>query len=101
MSPEERNRVLKIPDHQTRRKRGDLIYMYKLLNSSYFTFSSEHRTRGHSRRLRLENSHNNIRKHSFSLRNILAWNNLPENVISAENLNVFKSQLDQHLNISF
>ena len=83
MTPEDRNRRLSISSHETRRLRGDLIFIFKLMNSEFFTLSTEGRTRGHSKKLRLERSRNNLRKHSFAVRNVAAWNSLPESIVSA------------------
>ena len=97
MSPAERNLALKITDHKTRRLRGDLIYIYKMFDSPLFTESMERRTRGHSRRLVQERTTNNIRKHSFSVRSVIVWNSLPENIVCSEDLDIFKNRLDLYL----
>ena len=102
MTPTERNHVLGITPHQTRRLRGDLIYMFKLhSNEKLFKHSTETRTRGHSQRLMLPNARTNFRKHSFALRNIVAWNALPEDVVRSPSLNTFKARLDLHLSRTF
>ena len=93
MSHEERNKALGITSHQTRRLRGDLIYiyMYKLFEEEeLFKKAIENRTRGNSKKLYLERTNNNLRKHSFSVRNISVWNNLNNDIVNAENLNTFK-----------
>lgn len=100
MTQSERNKRLNITSHETRRLRGDLIYMYKMFDSGLFTPSPETRTRGHSRKLVLERAQNNLRKHSFATRNVTAWNNLPDHVVSAQSLNIFKSRLDAYLSPS-
>ena len=97
MSPKERNEVLGITTHEIRRLRGDLIYIYKMFTSGLFISSNVTQTRGHSKKLCLERTNNNIRKHSFSVRNILAWNNLHEHVVQSTNLNIFKVRLDDYL----
>ena len=98
MTPSERNRTLGITDHKTRRSRGDLIAVYKLFDSGeLFDSSNNERTRGHSKKIRVEASNNNIRYHSFAVRTINAWNALPEEVVSATTLNSFKSRLDAHM----
>ena len=98
MSPQERNRQLKITDHRTRRLRGDLIYYYKMLeNEDLFQQSNDTRTRGHRRKLHMPITRNNIRKHSFAVRHTLLWNNLPEHIVTATSLNIFKSKLDVYL----
>ena len=96
MSPRERNEVLGITSHEVRRLRGDLIYIYKLFDSDLFSVSDVTRTRGHSKKLYLERTNNNIRQHSFSIRNVSAWNNLPDNVVDSSNLNIFKARLDDY-----
>ena len=97
MSPAERNSALEITDHKTRRLRGDLIYIYKMFDSSLFVESVERRTRGHSRRLVLERTANNIRKHSFSVRSVTVWNSLPEEIVCSEDLDSFKNRIDLYL----
>ena len=41
-------------------------------------------------------SRTNIRKHSFGNRVVPLWNNLPNGVKNATNLNTFKNLLDDH-----
>ena len=79
LSPQERNRVLGITSHQTRRLRGDLILMYQLIdnNRNMFQRSVDSRTRGHCKKLAVQHSNNNLRNHSFALRHINVWNALP------------------------
>ena len=96
MTHQERNQCLNISSHESRRLRGDLTYMYKMYDSQLFTPSAETRTRGHSKKLKVERTHNNIRKHSFATRNVNAWNDLPENVVCADTLDMFKARLDAH-----
>ena len=67
MAPEERNQVLNIQDHRTRRLRGDLIYIYKMFDSGLFLPAIDTRTRGHSKKLQMQQYRNNIRKHTFAL----------------------------------
>ena len=100
ISPEERNSILKITDHRTRRLRGDLIYIFKMFeNQNLLPRAIENRTRGHNKKLLVQNANNNHRKHSFAMRNVTAWNNLPENIVNAENLDIFKSRIDVFLNM--
>ena len=96
MEPPERNRRLNLTSHETRRKRGDLIYMFKMYESGLFTPSGESRTRGQSKKLSVERTNNNIRKHSFAIRHVETWNSLPEAVVEAPSVNVFKARLDSH-----
>ena len=52
-------------------------------------------------KLKIGEADNNIRQHSFALRNVAAWNSLPEEVVSADNLNIFKSKIDQYFDVNF
>ena len=100
LSPRERNEILNITDHRTRRLRGDLIHIYKLLSyESLFTPVRDPRTRGHDKKLEVPQARNNIRGHSFAARNIAAWNRLPNNVVNSRNLDVFKANIDEFLQI--
>ena len=96
MTQEEINRMLNITTHEYRRLRGDLIYIYKLYPTRLFVSSNNSSTRGHNKKISLQFARNNIRKHSFGLRSIENWNNLPENIVNAPNLDIFKSRLDTY-----
>ena len=105
MSYRERLEKLKLPTLEYRRKRGDMIEVYKILNKFYddntiirFNMAKTER-RGHGlkiykeRVLRLD-----IRKFFFKHRVVNDWNSLPEYVVTAESLNSFKNRLDKHWN---
>ena len=51
-------------------------------------------TRGHSLKLVKQRSHLDIRKHFFNQRVVASWNSLPEHVVTAPNMNIFKNRLD-------
>ena len=93
---------LRLPSLEHRRKRGDLIELYKYVHNIYqcenpkFQVNSNRITRGHS--LRLEKGHHrlNLRGNYFTMRAINLWNDLPEEVASAPSVNAFKSRLDNH-----
>ena len=71
MTPAERNRRLGITSHETRRLRGDLIHMFKLSHdTSLFPRCTDPRTRGHSKKLQVPRMNNDLRKHSFAVRNV-------------------------------
>jgi hypothetical protein len=85
-----------------RRKRGDMIEVYKLLtgkervnNGQFFQLApSEHELRGHSLKLFAKRSHLEIRKNFFSNRVVRDWNALPQSVVDATTVNAFKNRLD-------
>ena len=100
-SYEERLKELKLFSMEYRRKRGDMIQVYKILNemdridSSIFTMGQS-KTRGHSKKLFKTRSTKDVRKYAFSQRVIDQWNSLTEEIVSSESLNIFKSKLDKH-----
>ena len=99
MTPAERNEVLGLTTHKIRRLRGDLIQVFKMAHdTSLFPRPMDARTRGHSKKLLVQPVQNNIRKHSLALRSVRVWNELPEEVVNAESMNIFKARLDLFLN---
>ncbi|MES9884550.1 MAG: reverse transcriptase family protein [Sedimenticola sp.] len=107
----ERLKSLGIPSLQYRRVRADMVEVYKILTgidkadkTQLFILNRDTRTRGHSLKLCKKQFRLDIRKHSFSQRTINWWNSLPEEIISAESVNQFKSKLNREwmeLNIKF
>ena len=99
MSQPERNKMLNITSHESRRLRGDLVYMFKMYDSGLFSQPSEARTRGHSRKLNVDFACNNIRKHSFALRSVHVWNSLPDSIVTAPSVNSFKARIYNYFNV--
>ena len=101
MSYPERLKKLKLPSLEHRRKRGDMIELYKYMNGIYacnsptFNKNNYNPTRGHSLKLEKEQNRLKIRSNYFSVRTINTWNGLPEKVVNAENVNDFKTKLDK------
>jgi len=99
----ERLSHLQLPSLCYRRKRGDMILVYQMLNGllnidSSFFFSSTvyHSTRGHKFKLSKQHFHKNIRSHALSIRVINDWNSLPDYIVNASSLTLFKQLLDEH-----
>jgi ribonucleases P/MRP protein subunit RPP40 len=85
-----------------RRIRGDLIQVYKMLNggdksehSKFFQLSKVSRTRGHSFKLLKKGARLDTRKYFFSQRVVNTWNRLPQAVVEATSVNLFKNRLDE------
>ena len=86
-----------------RRKRGDLIEMYKLLteneNGDYRQFfqkeDNQHRLRGHSCKVFIPSIRTTLRKSFFSNSVLDRWNRLPEMVVDADTVQTFKSRYDR------
>jgi hypothetical protein len=104
LSYEQRLVNLQLPTLHYRRKRERLIQVYKLLHDMYdldyttfFEKSSNSITRGHCWKLKTTHSRLNCRANFFSVKVVGEWNSLPENVVNATSLNIFKGNLDHHL----
>ena len=99
-SYEERLKSLKLPTLDHRRKRGDLIQTYKIMNdidkvkSGFFKIRTNN-TRGHRLKIFKDHCHSASRRHFFSNRVVDSWNSLPEVAINAESVNAFKNQIDK------
>ena len=94
--------TLGLPTLQFRRERADMLQVFKIMNgyedidsSRLFTLSSTG-LRGHSLKLFKERSRLLLRKQTFTQRVVDSWNNLPENVVNAPSINVFKSRFNSY-----
>jgi len=103
LSYEERLKRLKLPTLVYRRMRGDMIEVFKILKGFYDVRVTKDmfklhtgNTRGHSLKLCKPTAKRNIKKYYFTSRVVEIWNDLPDNVISATNVNMFKNRLDKH-----
>ena len=98
-----RLRRLNLPSLVYRRRRGDMIQVYKLKSGMeriepalFFQDPPSNRTRGHKWKLYKTHAQKDIRRHCFSCRVVDDWNALPEFVINAKTLNEFKTAIDRH-----
>ena len=102
---EMRLKNLNLTTLETRRIRGDLIEVYRIMNGIeaidwklLFSKAPYDGTRGHTMKLEKKVIRLDIRKYFFSQRVIDYWNALPQIAIDAKSINQFKSQLKIHLN---
>ena len=96
---ENRLKELKLPSLAHRRKRGDMITLYKLVHNHIrcnipIVFNPR-TTRGHGYKLVIQHTNREVRKHFFLNRAAKIWNSLPWEVVSAPSVNCFKSRLDK------
>ena len=98
----ERLRFLGIPTLKYRRTLGDMIEVYKTLNGFYdpsvapiLIRNYDTRTHGNNLKLTHSRSRLDVRKYSFSCRIVSLWNKLPNWVVTCENINSFKNNLDR------
>jgi len=75
-----------------------MIGVYKILTESYcksvnleLELSKKRITTRHNMKLVNSRCHYDLRKYSFAVRVVNIWNSLPDSVISANNVNTFKT----------
>ena len=95
-----RLKKLALPSLSYRRKRGDMIEVYKYTHGLYKVSSppvemEEKTTRGHNYyKLKKNRCSTTRRLKFFSIRVVNNWNSLPGHVVNAASINAFKSRLD-------
>ena len=100
LSYEEKIRELNLPTLEYRRRRGDLIQMFKILHgigdidSSKFVTLNENTTRGNSLKLNKPRCLKSLRQNEFPARYIDDWNPLPNDLVCIEKLDTLKNPLD-------
>jgi hypothetical protein len=100
---ETRLQTVRLTSLEVRHHRADLIEVIKILKGleglrrdDFFELANS-RTRGHMLKLKKNRFRTNIGKNTFSNRVVNSWNKLPEEVVNATSLNMFKGKLDRHL----
>ena len=101
LSYEERLDRLGLYSLEFRRLRGDLIETYKILKGldrldagRLFPMLGKSRTRGHSLKIRGKSYRTEMRTFFFTQRVVNLWNSLPQKVVEASSLAIFKRELD-------
>ena len=104
---EDRLRHLDLYSLYCRRQRADLITIYKLLHnkiqidsSYFFTLNTFTTTRGHDYKLYKTQTRLHLRQNFFSNRTVTLWNNLPNYIVAANDINQFKNTLDNYWHIN-
>lgn len=102
---EERLKKLKLYTLSKRRLRGDLIEVFRIVKGfsalkveDFFQFARVRDTRGHRFKLYKKGPNCTVRQAFFSQRIVNEWNNLPECVVNADSVNMFKNKLDKEWN---
>ena len=98
----ERLKKMNLPTLEERRRRGDMIQLYKCVKEideidrdDFIVKETERRTRGsHEMKLRLPISSTDTKKFSFPVRTLSAWNELPESIVRAKTIHSFKEKYD-------
>ena len=101
LSYSERLQELNLPTLLHRRRRADMIQVFKIIKGineipiDDFFQISESTTRGHSHKIFKHPSQKSIRQNSFSVRIVEDWNSLPEEVVSVKTVLQFITRLDK------
>ena len=103
-SYEQRLRELDIHSLETRRLRGKLIEVFKILNKfdnidykQFFRYDFNDITRSNGYKLSHKRFQTNIAKNFFSYDVISKWNSLSYEIVNSNNIDLFKKKLDIHL----
>lgn len=95
--------ILELPSLYYRRRRGDMIWVFKIMNglvrmdaSKLFVRAKNPNPRGHSQKIFKQHALKSPRSNFFSQRCINDWNNLPNYVVEAPTLDTFKSRMDKY-----
>ena len=101
LSYEDRLKSLDLPSLQYRRRKADMLEVFKIVSGidrirfdKFFKYSTSN-TRGHSKKFYKQRCRLDIRKNIFSQRVVNDWNSLPESLIGAEDLDSFKAGLEE------
>ena len=98
--------ILKLPSLEFRRLRGDLIEVFKIIHevydpattSSLLTINPNIKCTRKSNNLNLQKNGTNRNKNKMFFTNRInnTWNNLPNDVVNADDVNDFKNKFDKH-----
>ena len=99
---EERLKRLGLQTLKTRRLRGELIEVFKILNNfdlvspGLLTLAPNGITRNNGFKLAGKRFQTDIAKNFFANKVVSQWNSLPRNVVHAQSINMFKNRIDKY-----
>ena len=107
MSYEERLEALGLTTLEVRRKRGDLIQIYKIINGVEevdIPMGTENQRgysgRGHRHQIVREIAGKiPMRNNSLPNRNATTWNLLPPDIVGADTVTSFRTRIDRHIKL--
>ena len=103
---QQRLKVIGLTSLEERHYRADMIQVFKVLKDKEdktdvyppdFLTLAERPGRKNSKKLYKKRNFLEICKNSFTARVVDSWNSLPEDVIIAEEVNIFKNKLDKYM----
>jgi ribonuclease P/MRP protein subunit RPP40 len=100
---EDRLQKFELTTLETRRERGDMIQYYKINKSidqvnwsNPPKVNNNSKTRGHNQKLQKQLIHVSVKRfYFFTNRIVNKWNSLTEEVVSSNNVNIFKNNFDR------
>ena len=99
-----RLKALNLPSLKHRRRRGDLIETFKILNGfvkvNNIFILANNVTRTNSKKIYIQHCKKEIRKNYLPTRTALYWNALNHNTVNALTTNQFKTLLDEDPNFN-
>ena len=101
---EDRLKVLGLFKLSDRRKRGDAIFLFKVVHqlvdvnaNQLFTLNHMSKTRGHPYKIMQQRSNSDMRRYFYTQRVVAPWNSLPEHIIDSNNVPQFKVSYDKYI----
>ena len=108
MPYEDRLRELDLFSLSERRKRGDMIFLYKIFNnlvdiepSKIFNLAKDTSTRGHPFKIYQERSKSDIRHNFYTQRVVAPWNSLPQHIVLSKTVTQFKWSYDKYTKTTY
>ena len=99
----ERLIYLDLPSLVYRRKRSDLLQIYRIVHridnideNKLFKLDKKSKTRGHSYKIVKERANTRLRQSVLGQCAVNEWNNLTDSIVTAENINIFKTRLENY-----
>ena len=102
LSYESRLKRIGLQTLKTRRLRGDLIEVFKILNgfdlldTNIVTLDTQCVTRSNGLKLKGKRFQTDIAKNFFANRVVNEWNKLPSDVVHSQSINAFKNRIDKY-----
>ena len=102
LSYEDRLKRLGLQSLKTRRLRGELIEVFKILNGfdlvgpGLLALAPHGVTRSNGFKLQGKRFQTDVAKNFFANKIINEWNNLPRDVVHSQTINMFKNRLDKY-----
>ena len=95
--------AIMLPSLVYRRKRSDLLQIYSIVHridnideNKLFKLDKKSKTRGHSYKIVKERANTRLRQSVLGQCAVNEWNNLTDSIVTAENINIFKTRLENY-----